>query len=58
MYDRTSSTWRREICVSLSLVHRWLLTDDLFTLDVADEVVKALDDAWLSVSPYAAKYSH
>ena len=31
---------------------------DVGTAVVAEEVVKALDEAWLTVKPYAAPYYH
>ena len=35
-----------------------LVGADVFLAAVAEEVVKALDEAWLTVKPYAAPYYH
>ena len=39
------------LCVSL-------VGADMVLVTVAEEVVKALDEAWLTVKPYAAPYYH
>ena len=35
-----------------------LVGADVVLVTVAEEVVKALDEAWLTVKPYAAPYYH